>query len=301
MPPRREGGIGQRKLVSNAVLLDEIQNMHTRMEIMETTQRREPNEGDASAAEESSKEEEDDESDTAKVIKILAKESGRPEVEIPLGRDIRCYTCGEWGHGSWDYPHNKVTNHRNVNVAKPKEEKPQIADKEESPKVGESLLLKRVLLKAEKETREPTQGKSLFRTTCMCKGKCCKIIIDSGSTDNLVSTKMVDKLGLVKTVHPIPYKVSWLQKGHQLIVIEQCKVEIHIGTYKDMILFDVIPMDVCHVLLGIPWQFDWKAIHDGRRNTYTLEKNGNKHTLLPLKDEAGKEASRNSVMLMSWK
>lgn len=26
------------------------------------------------------------------------------------GREIRCYTCGEWGHGSWDFPHNKVTN-----------------------------------------------------------------------------------------------------------------------------------------------------------------------------------------------
>ena len=40
-------------------------------------------------------------------------------------------------------------------MEKAREEKPQIADKEESPKVGESLLLKRVLLMVEKETREP--------------------------------------------------------------------------------------------------------------------------------------------------
>lgn len=52
-----------------------------------------------------------------------------------------------------------------------KEEKPQIADKEESPEVGESLLLKRVLLKAEKETGEPTQRKSLFKATCKSQGK----------------------------------------------------------------------------------------------------------------------------------
>lgn len=127
------------------------------------------------------------------------------------------------------------------------------------------------------------------------------MIIESGSTNNLVSTKMVYKLGLVETTHPAPYKVSWLQKGHQIIVTEQCKVEIQIGTYKDAILCDVMPMDVCHVLLGRPWQFDRKVIHDGRRNTYTLEKDGNKHTLLPLKDEAGKEALGNSVMLMSGK
>ena len=126
------------------------------------------------------------------------------------------------------------------------------SNKEESPKVGESLLLKRVLLKAEKETRELAQRKSLFRTTCKSKEKCCKVIIDSGSTDNLVSIEMVDKLGLVKIVHPT-HKVSLLQKGHQLIVTEKCKVEIQIGTYKDVILCDVMPMDVFHVLMGRPW------------------------------------------------
>eukprot|EP00253_Pinus_taeda_P035035 PITA_35035 len=77
-----------------------------------------------------------------------------------------------------------------------------------------------------------------------------------GTVDNLVSTEMVDKLGLARTIHPIPYKVSWLQKGHQIIVIEQCKVEIQIGMYKEVILCDVMPMDQCHVLLGRPWQFD---------------------------------------------
>eukprot|EP00253_Pinus_taeda_P027745 PITA_27745 len=142
------------------------------------------------------------------------------------GRDIRRYTCGEWGHVSWDCPHNRTTSQRNANVAKAKPKTPRIIEKEESPEVGESLLLKRALLKVEKETEEPVQRNSLFRTTCKSKGKCCKVIIDSGSTDNLVSTEMVDKLGLAKTIHPTPYRVSWLQKGHQIIVIEQCKVEI---------------------------------------------------------------------------
>jgi hypothetical protein len=75
--------------------------------------------------------------------------------------------------------------------------------------------MKRVLIKSEKEAKEPTQRKSLFRTVCKSRGKCCKVVIDSGSTDNLVSTEMVEKLGLKRTTHPFPYKVSWLQKGHQ--------------------------------------------------------------------------------------
>jgi len=42
-------------------------------------------------------------------------------------------------------------------------------------------------------------------------------------------------------------------------------------------------------------------MHDGRKITYTLENDGNKHTLLPLKDEVGKGAPGNSVMLISGK
>lgn len=78
-------------------------------------------------------------------------------------------------------------------------------------------------------------------------------MIDSGSTNNLVSTKMVEKLGLKKIKHPILYKVSWLQKGHQLLVNEQCEVEFQIFSYRDKVLCDAMSTDVCHILLGIPW------------------------------------------------
>jgi hypothetical protein len=44
------------------------------------------------------------------------------------------------------------------------------------------------------------------------------VIVDNGSTDNLVSTEMVEKLELETVAHPSPYKVSWLQKGHQVTV-----------------------------------------------------------------------------------
>jgi len=81
------------------------------------------------------------------------------------GRDIQCYTSGEWENGSWDCPHNRKTSQKNVNVAEEKKETHQIIGKEESLDVVESLLLKRALLKVEKEIGEPTQRKSLFRTT----------------------------------------------------------------------------------------------------------------------------------------
>jgi hypothetical protein len=127
------------------------------------------------------------------------------------------------------------------------------------------------------------------------------VIIDSGSTDNLVSTEMVEKLELETTTHLSLYKVSWLQKGHQVTVTKQCLVEFKIGGYRDEILCDVIPMDVCHVFLGRPWKYDKNVIHDGRNNTYTLEKNGRTHMLLPIEEKKVKEEANTSILLMSGK
>eukprot|EP00253_Pinus_taeda_P009388 PITA_09388 len=111
------------------------------------------------------------------------------------------------------------------------------------------------------------------------------MIIDSGSTDNLVSVDMVEKLGLKRLKHPTPYRVSWLQKGHQLLVDEQSEVEFQIGHYKDKIICDIMPMDVCHILLGRPWQYDRKVTHDGVLNCYNFEKDRVKHTLVPIREE----------------
>jgi hypothetical protein len=125
--------------------------------------------------------------------------------------------------------------------------------------------------------------------------------VDSGSLDNLISTEMVEKLELETTDHPSPYKVSWLQKGHQVTITKQCLVEFKIGGYNDKILCDVIPMDVCHLFLGRPWQYEKNVIHDGRMNTYTVKKNGRTHMLLPIKETEVKPEVSNTVLLMSGK
>jgi hypothetical protein len=64
---------------------------------------------------------------------------------------------------------------------------------------------------------------------------------------------------------------------------------------------DIIPMDAFHVLLGIPWQYDRNIIHDGRKNMYTLEKNGRTHMFLPMEDKKVKEEVIPSILIMSWK
>ena len=127
------------------------------------------------------------------------------------------------------------------------------------------------------------------------------MIIDSGSTDNLVATEMVEKLGLKRLKRPTPYKVSWLQKGHQLLVNEQCEVEFHIGKYRDKVICDIMPMDVCHILLGRTWKYDRNFFHDGITNCYKFFKDGIKHTLVPIKEEETSETSGTKMLLMGGK
>jgi hypothetical protein len=51
---------------------------------------------------------------------------------------------------------------------------------------------------------ESSQRNSLFRTACKTKDRVCKFIVDSGSTDNLISIEMVEKMELETIEHPSP-------------------------------------------------------------------------------------------------
>ena len=65
---------------------------------------------------------------------------------------------------------------------------------------------------------------------------------------------------------------------------------------------DVMPMDVCHILLGRSWQYDRATVHDGKKNTYKFFKDGVYHTLIPM--EEGEPSSRNfdpKTLLLSGK
>ena len=88
------------------------------------------------------------------------------------------------------------------------------------PERGEALMMNKVLLNPEKEPVEPAQRKDLVRTMCKVQGKCCKMVNYGGSIENIISTEMVEKPSLKKVRHLMPYKVSWLHKGHQILVSE---------------------------------------------------------------------------------
>ncbi|XP_074302910.1 uncharacterized protein LOC141637245 [Silene latifolia] len=139
------------------------------------------------------------------------------------------------------------------------------------PDLGHSLVLWRVM-HSQQAPLEEDQRSLIFRSRCTIYGRVCNLIIDGGSGTNVASVTMVNKLNLSTQEHPNPYKLRWLYKGVEVKVDKQCMVPFSIGNvYKDEILYDVVPMDACHLLLGRPWEFDKNSIHQGRSNTYSFK------------------------------
>ena len=92
--------------------------------------------------------------------------------------------------------------------------------------------------------------------------------------------------GLKTKDHPYPYKLTWLKIGNDIRVSKRCMASFSIRKkFQDSIFCDVVKMDACHLLLGRPWQYDRHTNHDGRKNTYSLYKDGQHYTQLPMKEK----------------
>ncbi|GKA47368.1 transposon ty3-I gag-pol polyprotein [Tanacetum coccineum] len=79
---------------------------------------------------------------------------------------------------------------------------------------GEALVIQRVLNVTVSKSVDDNLWlpNNIFRTKCTSKGKIYDMIIDGGSYENVVSTYMVEKLGMKTEDHPEPYQLTWLKK-----------------------------------------------------------------------------------------
>jgi len=146
---------------------------------------------------------------------------------------------------------------------------------------GELLVLRRVL--SNQKGVKDKQRENIFHFCCTVQGKAYSLIIDGGSYANVVSLSMIEKLGLQTMTHPHPYSIQWINQSKGIQVNSWCLISFSIGkNYQDELWSDVIPMDAYHMLLGRPWPYDRKVVHNGYLNTYSFTMEGKKITLAPL-------------------
>jgi hypothetical protein len=96
------------------------------------------------------------------------------------------------------------------------------------------------------------------------KGTPLHFIIENGSQKNLISAKVIKQLALPTMPHPQPYTIGWLCQGSYLCIDQQCRLLYGIKPFKDEVLCDVSPLEVCDVLLGQTYLWKCHVVYESR-------------------------------------
>ncbi|KAI3709992.1 hypothetical protein L2E82_39765 [Cichorium intybus] len=220
--------------------------------------------------------------------------------------NLKCFSCGEHGHRQADCKKGgkRVMFADEDGVDAGNENSPEYDETDYEEEIvegdeGLSLVVRRICL-TPRAPEEDWLRNNIFQSTCTILGKVCRLVIDSGSCENIVSEEAVQKLNIRTERHPKPYKLAWLKRGGEVTILKRALIPFSIGAkYRDEVWCDVVTMDACHLLLGRPWQFDRKVTHDGRANSYSFVFEGVKLVLVPNKPTERSTTTTTNPSLLS--
>ena len=86
-------------------------------------------------------------------------------------------------------------------------------------------------------------------------------LFDSGSQTNWILAKIFKYLGLETKSHPKPYTLWRVCDNEQLEVTKKCRLRFAITFgFLDEVDLDVVPLEICGIVLGSPYIFDKKEM-----------------------------------------
>ena len=92
-----------------------------------------------------------------------------------------------------------------------------------------------------------------------------KAMIESGSAGNFISPATIEKYGLKTQMRDMPLSVTHVQGGLVGVVSEQVTCEMSLGTHRETLTLNVIPLGRHAIILGMPWlrvhnpNMDWET------------------------------------------
>ena len=115
----------------------------------------------------------------------------------------------------------------------------------------------------------------LFHIRVVSKHTKIDTLFDLGSQVNLISKELVKKMGLETKPHPKSYPLGWVCDKEKLNVTKKCRVIFSIASKLiDEVDLDVVPVDICRIVLVSPYIYDRKAVFFHHENKYHLTKGG---------------------------
>lgn len=86
-------------------------------------------------------------------------------------------------------------------------------------------------------------------------------LLDMGSQENIISKSLVKKLGLETKPHMKLYPIGWVCDKTKLHVTKQFRATFVIASkLADEIHLDVVPLDICGIVMGSPYLYDRKVV-----------------------------------------
>ena len=114
-----------------------------------------------------------------------------------------CFTCGGVEHQSYLCPKKGKDKRIHLIQEENNEEEEVRKIGKADPEIRESLMIRR--------GKEWTPQVSIFRTNCLIQGEVYKLVIDSGTCNNLISWDVVNALKLPIQHHSKPYYATWVE------------------------------------------------------------------------------------------
>jgi hypothetical protein len=241
-------------------------------------------------------------------------DSGKKSFQVPAGvsfvastgrtTGIQCHRCLGFSHVRKDCPSQQAymaTYDGYISTSDMEDDAAKDATAEDIDVLGseDTVAFRSIIVHRVHSTQlqqlEKLQHHNLFQTFFVINNRRACVIIDGCSSNNLVSSDLVKKLGLTTRPHPHPYHLMWFNDAGKAKVIHTCRVSFSIGFYAKSVDCDVVPMEACSILLCHPWEFDNDATHHGQSNTYTFMHKGKKLTLLPLTPADNVQANKERV------
>jgi hypothetical protein len=125
------------------------------------------------------------------------------------------------------------------------------------------------------ETQHEKERIELLHIRVISKHTKTDTLFDTESQTNLISEDIVKKLKLETTPHAKPYPLRWICGNAKLHVTRRCKLRFSItANFIDEVEPDVIPLDICGIVLGSPYLYDRRATFHRHENKCQFFLNG---------------------------
>jgi hypothetical protein len=123
------------------------------------------------------------------------------------------------------------------------------------------------------EPNEPEEGVHLFYSQMWVKFTPLHFIVDRGRKNNLISAEVFKRLTLPTMLHLHPYTIGWLFLGRDIRVNQQCHLSYDLKPFKDEVLCDVSPLEICNVILGQPYLWKCHVVYKYRPHNVIITLN----------------------------